>query len=99
MEGVCIHQERPQLGLLRTAVDVRVHEDPRDRDRPTLAADSVGPHSSHVFRSRHRLGQAHEGPAGLRCHRCVCVCVCVCCLLYTSPSPRDLDRSRMPSSA
>ena len=21
------------------------------------------------------------------------------CLLYTSPSPRDLDRSRMPSSA
>ena len=28
-----------------------------------------------------------------------CVRVCVCCLLYTSPSPRDLDRSRMPSSA
>ena len=22
-----------------------------------------------------------------------------CCLLYTSPSPRDLARSRMPSSA
>ena len=22
-----------------------------------------------------------------------------CCLLYTSPSPRDLDLSRMPSSA
>ena len=22
-----------------------------------------------------------------------------CCLLYTSPSPRDLMRSRMPSSA
>ena len=22
-----------------------------------------------------------------------------CCLLYTSPSPRDCDRSRMPSSA
>ena len=30
---------------------------------------------------------------------CVCVCVCVCCLLYTSPSPRDINSSRMPSSA
>ena len=27
------------------------------------------------------------------------ITLCVCCLLYTSPSPRDLDRSRMPSSA
>ena len=25
--------------------------------------------------------------------------VCVCCLLYTSPSPRDRQKSRMPSSA
>ena len=24
---------------------------------------------------------------------------CVCCLLYTSPSPRDVEESRMPSSA
>ena len=24
---------------------------------------------------------------------------CRCCLLYTSPSPRDTERSRMPSSA
>ena len=24
---------------------------------------------------------------------------CVVCLLYTSPSPRDMRRSRMPSSA
>ena len=30
------------------------------------------------------------------------ICVCVdeyTCLLYTSPSPRDLGKSRMPSSA
>ena len=38
-------------------------------------------------------------------HACLCVCVCVrvrvreCCLLYTSPSPRDRQKSRMPSSA
>ena len=24
---------------------------------------------------------------------------CKCCLLYTSPSPRDRQKSRMPSSA
>ena len=30
---------------------------------------------------------------------CLCVCLSVCCLLYTSPSPRDMRRSRMPSSA
>ena len=27
------------------------------------------------------------------------VCMYVCCLLYTSPSPRDRQKSRMPSSA
>ena len=25
--------------------------------------------------------------------------VYICCLLYTSPSPRDVEESRMPSSA
>ena len=28
-----------------------------------------------------------------------CCGVCHTCLLYTSPSPRDSERSRMPSSA
>ena len=27
------------------------------------------------------------------------ITVCISCLLYTSPSPRDTERSRMPSSA
>ena len=30
------------------------------------------------------------------CHGCR---RCVSCLLYTSPSPRDVEESRMPSSA
>ena len=30
---------------------------------------------------------------------CMYVCMYVCCLLYTSPSPRDRQKSRMPSSA
>ena len=25
--------------------------------------------------------------------------ICITCLLYTSPSPRDVEESRMPSSA
>ena len=29
----------------------------------------------------------------------MCVNDVICCLLYTSPSPRDMRRSRMPSSA
>ena len=36
-----------------------------------------------------------QGDGGLEC-QCQW---CNCCLLYTSPSPRDMRRSRMPSSA
>ena len=38
-----------------------------------------------VFRFRYVLNRMHAAAMG--------------CLLYTSPSPRDLARSRMPSSA
>ncbi|WP_460379515.1 hypothetical protein, partial [Staphylococcus aureus] len=41
------------------------------------------------------------GRASSRSCRSAC-CSCIpagCCLLYTSPSPRDMRRSRMPSSA
>ena len=31
--------------------------------------------------------------------RDVFIVKCMCCLLYTSPSPRDVEESRMPSSA
>ena len=30
---------------------------------------------------------------------CLFVCLLASCLLYTSPSPRDRQKSRMPSSA
>ena len=33
----------------------------------------------------HKIGEVHDGAAT--------------CLLYTSPSPRDVEESRMPSSA
>ena len=42
------------------------------------------------------------GPAGLHQNGiwdCGTSATCVICLLYTSPSPRDRQKSRMPSSA
>ena len=41
----------------------------------------------------------HHGKGGHACmHACVHACMHAC-LLYTSPSPRDRQKSRMPSSA
>ena len=38
--------------------------------------------------------------AGMRTHGLICVsAAAMVCLLYTSPSPRDRQKSRMPSSA
>ena len=37
------------------------------------------------LRAMHRRAETFSGPVG--------------CLLYTSPSPRDVEESRMPSSA
>ena len=37
----------------------------------------------------HKIGEVHDGAATMDW----------ICLLYTSPSPRDMRRSRMPSSA
>ena len=42
----------------------------------------------------------HECHCGTDCEECVNdVCHDCNCLLYTSPSPRDVEESRMPSSA
>ena len=40
-----------------------------------------------------------QRPAGLRTYTLVCLGSALACLLYTSPSPRDRQKSRMPSSA
>ena len=51
-----------------------------------------------------RLGGAPETPRQLACAAVLnCACFAAAshgtCLLYTSPSPRDRQKSRMPSSA
>ena len=59
---------------------------------------------SHTGEENLRYAGEHRGdeqaPQGHRHHGCEYPCSrrC-CCLLYTSPSPRDMRRSRMPSSA
>ena len=42
---------------------------------------------------------AHHSDAGLDVDSILAFEGTVTCLLYTSPSPRDTERSRMPSSA
>ena len=52
---------------------------------------------SGLARARLRVGRLCEGPFG---HAVVFALVVLnACLLYTSPSPRDRQKSRMPSSA
>ena len=51
----------------------------------------VAPEALHHVARRHLIGKVH----GARETRCVGSA----CLLYTSPSPRDVEESRMPSSA
>ena len=42
------------------------------------------------------LRPSHREKKAFVCNGSACMCAC---LLYTSPSPRDMRRSRMPSSA
>ena len=47
-----------------------------------------------IYRNKHQIPK-HVNPC---CHSCY-QHMPICCLLYTSPSPRDRQKSRMPSSA
>ena len=49
--------------------------------------------------NRIELPNGHEGEYGYIKHPGAALAVPITCLLYTSPSPRDTDKSRMPSSA
>ena len=63
-----------------------------------LAAEAIQAQSPVTVRAQRVLVQAFTGPAmgGLNDSSAV---VDSTCLLYTSPSPRDRQKSRMPSSA
>ena len=50
-----------------------------------------------VAKKKH--GEGHLTGADLKAQTREVIGTCVSCLLYTSPSPRDMRRSRMPSSA
>ena len=56
----------------------------------------------HVVGEDFRFDSGKFGACGARCATRVygaAPAACTACLLYTSPSPRDMRRSRMPSSA
>src|SRR5674476_942562 len=80
---------------------------------PTTAAAAETETLSRLYRGLLRIRRAEEGILELllknklsstMCHvsigqEAVAVGVCDACLLYTSPSPRDRQKYRMPSSA
>ena len=75
---------------------------PVEKDNKKLAAGLLaillGPFGIHKF----LLGYTKEGIIWLVISLCTCGTVTGflgICLLYTSPSPRDVEESRMPSSA
>ena len=68
-------------------------------DEKIISANSSDKKISCSFcgKSQEEVKKLIAGPNVYICNECVVLCKD--CLLYTSPSPRDLRRSRMPSSA
>ena len=74
----------------------RVHADHRGRyGAPRIHAELRAQGQSVSRKRVERVMRRH----GIRAHAPRRYRVCTTCLLYTSPSPRDTERSRMPSSA
>ena len=53
---------------------------------------------NHIVNTQNAI-PANVGYRGYEKTICSSINQVICCLLYTSPSPRDMRRSRMPSSA
>ena len=70
-----------------------------------LAADFQRDDSGDVLKGRPKLAKARASRRFVELHRMIRASVKMFdqllydCLLYTSPSPRDVEESRMPSSA
>ena len=90
-------------GLADNAVIAKVNGELWDLDRPLeedaqlqiLKFDDNEGKMVFWHSSAHILGEAMEKHYG----GCLCYGPPIACLLYTSPSPRDRQKSRMPSSA
>ena len=82
------------------------HQQQQQQQQPVTCADCLRPRSAcHCVaggRRRRRRTAACRGQCGQHVRRAVSSAARRCrngCLLYTSPSPRDRQKSRMPSSA
>ena len=83
----------------KTTNGVRLYETPEGNKYPSITTVLSVRNKQGLFEWRKRVGEdvanhiARTAAArGTKVHH-------MCCLLYTSPSPRDMRRSRMPSSA
>ena len=97
--------ELPRLwGVLVIAVLLRLMDSLMIYTEPFVLTGG-GPGSSTTFLSQHlatiAVGQFDLGPAAAfsLLYFLLNLLLCYLCLLYTSPSPRDRQKSRMPSSA
>ena len=66
---------------------------------PKVAFIYVGPVGDGGWTYAHDLGRRHLEKMGVETTYVESVPETDSCLLYTSPSPRDVEESRMPSSA
>ena len=76
--------------LLFTRTATLVYPEKKE-DCPNCIIDNMAGRSRSV--SRYQAGGPYPFERGMPCP------YCGGCLLYTSPSPRDVEESRMPSSA
>ena len=65
---------------------------------PMIAMGSIGVDEKATYIKKHCHKNAIETKFLKSTHK-VPTSHTICCLLYTSPSPRDVEESRMPSSA
>ena len=72
------------LSRLREDIDTARAFDPAARSDVEIVVNYSGLHAIWLHRLSHRLWEREQTKG---------------CLLYTSPSPRDRQKSRMPSSA
>ena len=89
----------------KEAVEVKA-DDPKaalDADieamRSAMGASSKGSDTLQSFGESSMEPSVPEKQVSVSVSLCLCLCLSLSCLLYTSPSPRDVEESRMPSSA
>ena len=94
MSGFTIGRDQPMMGLRGTSHVEMSFDDVRLSKTHLLGPEGKGLKMALATLGRVRLAQVAARATGKATH-----IMDMICLLYTSPSPRDRQKSRMPSSA